>query len=408
MSAPSISQAVDLLDGYLYAGDPNPTYAWLRENAPVYWDAFNRIWGISRYRDLVDIERDTELYSSARGSRPNIEYSITMINMDDPNHQRQRDVVRRQFTPRAVKELEPYVRGIVSRLIDNVCERGYCDVVYDLAAPLPATIIGDKLGYPRELVHKLIHWSETTMQGGGGPRFSTVASNHASAEFAGVTFELIAKRRRDPADDLISAWCHKPVALIEADGSAAERLLTDEEIMHEALLLLDGGAETTRTVIGSATLELIRHPDQRQVLLDDPAVIGDTAVEEFIRWVTPILNMRRSVTRDHELHGQQLKAGDQVLLMYSSANRDPEAFDNPDAFDVRRKPNHHVAFGFGTHFCLGAWLARLEIKVMFEELLRRLPDLRLQAYADPQIQPAAFARGLNSLRVEFEPTAKES
>lgn len=403
----SVALPPDLLDGYLYAGDPNPTYEWLRTNAPVYWDERNQIWGISRYRDLVDIERNTALYSSARGSRPNIEYSVTMINMDDPDHQRQRDVVRRQFTPRAVKQLEPYVRGIVTDLIDRVCEQGYCDVVYDLAAPLPATIIGDKLGYPRELVHKLIFWSETTMQGGGGPRFSTVASNKAGEEFGAVTWQIIQDRRNAPKDDIISMWCHKPTLRVDDQGNEFEHMLTDEEIIHEALLLLDGGAETTRTVIGSTALDLINHPDQRAVLQNDPSVIGDTAVEEFIRWVTPILNMRRSVTADHELHGQQLKAGDQVLLMYSSANRDPEAFENPDVYDVRRRHNHHVAFGFGTHFCLGAWLARLEIKVMIEELLRRLPDYRLQAYADPQIQPAAFARGLKNLRIEFTPARKE-
>jgi cytochrome P450 family 142 subfamily A polypeptide 1 len=184
--------------------------------------------------------------------------------------------------------------------------------------------------------------------------------------------------------------------------------MTDEEIIHETLLLLDGGAETTRTVIGSTMLDLVNHPEQRQLLIDQPELLSTTAVEEFIRWVTPILNMRRTITEDHELHGQHLRAGQQVLLMYSSANRDPRAFDEPERYDVRRPANHHVAFGFGTHFCLGASLARLEIKVMFEELLRRIPDWRLQPFADPQIQPAAFARGLKSLRIEFTPSPRQS
>jgi cytochrome P450 family 142 subfamily A polypeptide 1 len=153
--------------------------------------------------------------------------------------------------------------------------------------------------------------------------------------------------------------------------------------------------------------ELAENPAARQALIDDPSILGSTGVEEFIRWVTPILNMRRSVTEDHELHGKTLHAGDEVLLMYSSANRDPAVFTDPETFDVRRAHNNHVAFGFGTHFCLGASLARLEIRVMFEELLRRIPDWRLEAYADPQIQPAAFARGLKSLRIEFTPTARE-
>jgi len=390
---------IDLLDGYLYAGDPTPTYAWLRDNDPVHWDPVNEIWGISRYHDIVDIEKNTHRYSSARGSRPKIEYAITMINMDDPTHQQMRSLVNRQFTPRAVKQIEDNVRGVVNRLIDDVCEQGHCDAVRALAAPLPAIVIGDKLGYAPDLWPKLVYWSETTMQGGGGPRFSTAASLKAGEEFGAATWQVIQERRAEPRDDILSVWCHRPLP----EG----RLMTDEEIIHEALLLLDGGAETTRTVIGSTMLELAQRPEQRQVLIDDPSIIGETGVEEFIRWVTPILNMRRSVTEDHELRGKQLHAGDEVLLMYSSANRDPAAFVEPEMFDVRRTQNSHVAFGFGTHFCLGASLARLEIRVMFEELVRRMPDWRLEAYADPQIQPAAFARGLKSLRIEFTPSARE-
>jgi cytochrome P450 family 142 subfamily A polypeptide 1 len=404
----SDTRSIDLLDGHLYAGDPSETYRWLRDHDPLHWDERNGMWGVSRHRDILEIERDTARYSSARGSRPNIEYSLTMINMDDPAHQKQRGLVNRQFTPRAVKQLEPYVRAIVTELIDRVSEHGHCEVVHDLAAPLPATVIGDKLGFPRSMVPDLVRWSDTTMQGGGGPRYSTVASGRSSAEFAAAVLELIARRRAERGDDLISTWCHEPVPRVDAQGTViGEHHLSDEEIIHEALLLLDGGAETTRTVIGSAALALIEHPDQRQILLDDPGVIGDSAVEEFIRWVTPILNMRRSVTVDHERHGKMLRAGDQVLLMYGAANRDPEAFDQPDRFDVRRTPNHHVAFGFGTHFCLGAWLARLEIRVMFEELLRRIPDMRLEPWADPRKRPGAFACGLTSLRVEFTPSPRE-
>jgi cytochrome P450 family 142 subfamily A polypeptide 1 len=404
-----IHEPIDLLDGHLYAGDPEPVYAWLRTNAPAYWDPINELWGISRHADVIAVEKNTARYSSARGSRPKIEYPMTMINMDDPRHQNLRSMVNRQFTPRAVKQLEDDVRAIVTQLIDNVCEQGYCEVVRDLAAPLPAIVIGRKLGYEPDLWPKLVHWSEATMQGGGGPRFSTAESQAASAEFAGVTWQMIQERRAEPRDDLISVWCHKKVEMAAPDGTGplVERSMTDEEIIHETLLLLDGGAETTRTVIGSTVLELIRHPDQRRLLVDEPERIGATAVEEFIRWTTPILNMRRTVTEDHELHGQRLRAGDQVLLMYSAANRDPEAFERADVYDVTREHNQHVAFGFGTHFCLGASLARLEIRVMFEELLRRLPDMRLAPWADPQIQPAVFARGLKSLRVEFTPTPRE-
>jgi cytochrome P450 family 142 subfamily A polypeptide 1 len=389
---------IDLLDGYLYAGDPHPTYAWLRDNDSVYWDPINELWGISRYADVVAVEKNTARYTSSRGSRPKTEYPMTMINMDDPEHQHLRSMVNRRFTPRAVTGLEDEVRAVVTGLIDAVCEDGFCEVVHDLAAPLPAIVIGRKLGYPDELWPKLVYWSETTMQGGGGPRFARAESAKATAEFGAITWDLIQQRRAEPRDDLISVWAHREIA---------GRPMTDEEIIHETLLLLDGGAETTRTVIGSTVLDLIEHADQRQLLIDDPSIIGETAVEEFIRWVTPILNMRRTVTEDHDFGGKQLRAGDEVLLMYPSANRDPEVFERPDTYDVTRRHNNHVSFGFGTHFCLGASLARLEIRVMFEELLRRLPDMRLAAYADPRRQPGAFACGLTSLKVEFTPAPRE-
>jgi cholest-4-en-3-one 26-monooxygenase len=388
---------IDLLDGYLYAGDPDPTYAWLRDHAPVYRDETNGIWAVSRYQDVLDCEKNTARYSSAHGSRPNLEDSTSMINMDDPAHQRQRQLVARQFTPRAVKAIEDRVRSVVTGLIDDVCEAGCCDVVHDLAAPLPAAIIAQKLGFPADMWPRAVYWSETTMLTGGGPRYLGAAAMKAVEDFVAAAMEVIAERRQTPRDDLISVWCHQPV-----DG----RGLSDGEIVSEALLLLDGGAETTRTVIGSTVLALIEHPDQYQLLVDEPALIGDTAVEEFIRWVTPILNMRRTATEDHELHGRALRAGDQLLLMCGSANRDPAAFPDPERFDVTRRHNLHVAFGFGTHFCLGAALARLEIRVMFEELLRRLPDLRLAPWADPRRQPSAFACGLKDLRVEFTPTPR--
>jgi len=390
---------IDLLDGYLYAGDPEPTYAWLRDNAPVYRDETNGIWGISRYRDVMAVETDAARYSSAHGSRPRLDDSSSMINMDDPSHQQFRQMVSRQFTPRAVRRFEDRVRERATELIDAVCERGCCDVVHDLAAPLPATLIGERLGYPTEMWDRVVHWSETTMQLGGGPGYVTVAGMKAAEDFGMATWQLIQQRRAERREDLISLWCHQEVA---------GRLMTDAEIISEALLLLDGGAETTRTVIGSTTLALIERPDERGKLIEDPSIIGATAVEEFIRWVTPILNMRRTATVDHELHGQQIKAGDELLLMYSSANRDPDAFPDPQRFDVTRRHNNHVAFGFGTHFCLGASLARLEIRVMFEEMLRRLPDMRLANYADPRIQPSAFARGLKDLKVEFTPAPRSA
>ena len=371
----------------------------------MYFDPVNELWGISRYADIVDVEKHATRYSSSKGSRPKIVGDVSSINNDDPLHQNKRRLVARRFTPKSVKEHEDHIRGVVNELLDAVIAQGECDVVRSLAAPLPARMIGELLGFEADLWPKCLEWSEVTMfEGGqyvadGSPRQPSERTVTAVLEFAAAAIETIAARRADPRDDLISVWAHSEV---EFPGGAT-RPLTDDEIVHEALLVLDGGAETTRTVIGAICVELARRPDQRQLLLDDPARIGATGVEEFIRWVTPILNMRRTATETHELHGQTIHAGDELLLMYGSANRDETVFEAPERFDVLREHNHHVAFGFGTHFCLGASLARLEIRVMFEELLRRIPDWRLAPGAEPRILPSAFARGYDEVAIEFTP-----
>jgi cytochrome P450 family 142 subfamily A polypeptide 1 len=387
---------VDLLDPDLYAGDPHPTYRWLRDEAPCYRDEANALWGISRHADVLAVEKNTRLYSSAHGSRPHIPSDTSMINKDDPDHHEQRRLVARRFTPRAVGSHEDHVRAIVTELIDAVAAKGACDVVEDLASRLPALMICDLLGFDRSLWAKCREWSETTMtEAGLPPDRQSGRSMEAVQEYYAATMELIAARRADPRDDLVSVWCHA-----EIDG----RPMEDAEILAEAILLLDGGAETTRTVIGSTVLALVEHPEQRRLLLDDPGLLGTTAVEEFIRWVTPILNMRRTATAEHELHGQRIAAGDEILLVYGAANRDERVFADPDRFDVTRQHNHHVAFGFGTHFCLGASLARLEIRVMFEELLRRIPDFRLAPGPEPRRVPGFFTCGLESLHIEFTPS----
>ena len=207
-------------------------------------------------------------------------------------------------------------------------------------------------------------------------------------EFVGVTTSIIESRRREPRDDLISLWTH-------ADG------WDTGHVLDEAILVLNGGAETTRTVIGSMIRELALNPEQRRLLVDQPDLLGTTAVEEFIRWVSPVSNMRRTATVDHELRGQPVREGDELLLLYGAANRDPRAFDEPDVLDVARTHNRHVAFGFGTHFCVGAQLARLEIRAMFEELLRRFPEWQLVDPNEPRIVPATFARAYDRVRIRF-------
>jgi cholest-4-en-3-one 26-monooxygenase len=396
-----VALEVNLLDGRFYAGDPIPVYRQLRDDAPAYWDPVSKVWGISRYDDVVAVEKDARRFTSSLGSRPKIVGDVSMINNDDPLHQNKRRLVARRFTPRSVKEHEAHVRGVVTELIDDVVAKGGGDVIRDLAAPLPARVICELLGFDSSLSDKCREWSEVTMLSGG--QYNADGSDHVASEetmnavleFAGEALAVLEARRADPRDDLMSVWAHGEVEF--PDGT--KRALNDDEIVHEALLLLDGGAETTRTVIGTMCLELIRHPEQLARLADNPSILGATGVEEFIRWVTPILNMRRTCTEDHELHGEKIRSGDEIVLMYGSANRDERVFDDPDTLDVGREHNHHVAFGFGTHFCLGASLARLEIRVMFEELVKRMPAMRLADGADPQKVPSAFACAYDAIPI---------
>ncbi len=395
MSAVATERAVNSLDPQFYV-DPWDDYRWLRDEAPAYWDPVQGLWVISRYDDLRMIEKDGERYSSYYGSRPLLDQrdDESMINMDNPDHQEQRGLVFRQFTPRAVRSHEDHVREVVTEILDAVEPLGECEAIEAIASRLPAIMIGELLGYPRELWERVRFWSEQTMLLGGQtspdgpPHLSHPGLIPAMTEWHQITSQLVEERRAEPKDDLISLWAH-------TDG------WTTKKVLDETILLLDGGAETTRTVIGSMIRELALQPDQRQLLLDRPELLASSAVEEFIRWVSPISNMRRTATVDHELHGRQIRKGDELLLLYGAANRDPRVFDHPDALDVAREHNPHVAFGFGTHVCLGAHLARLELRVMFEELLRRIPSWELVDPDEPKILPATFARGYDRIRIRY-------
>jgi cytochrome P450 family 142 subfamily A polypeptide 1 len=390
------ARPVDLLDPYLYAGDPWPVYRWLRDEAPAYRDG-NGIVGVSRHQDVTEVERNVELYSSASGSRPFIQMGESMINRDDPRHAAQRQLVSPRFRLAALAQHEDHVRTVVTELIDAVASTGHAEVVADLAAPLPAIMISDLMGFDRAVWPQVKWWSEATMASAGfkdGDERRPTGSEAAQADFAAETLKLMEDRRRDPRDDLMSLWVHGAV-----DGEP----LPLAEIINEALLVIDGGAETTRSTIGQTIVALAAHPDQRDAIGNDPGLLRTTAVDEFVRWSSPILNMRRTVTADHELHGQQLRTGDEVLLMYAAANRDERVFENPDVFDVRRPRNHHVAFGFGPHRCLGANLALLELRVLFEELLRRLPDFRLAPGPAPEFLPGFFTRTYREVHIEFSP-----
>jgi cytochrome P450 family 142 subfamily A polypeptide 1 len=392
-----MDRVIDLLDGDFYVNDPYPTYAWMREHAPAYWDPVNELWGISRYDDVVEIEKRKDLFISSDttkgGYRPNIPADPAIIGLDDPLHTTRRNIVARRFTPRAVRRFEPHVRETAAGLLDAVMARGgRAEIVGDLAAPLPARMIGRLLGFPDERWPDLMSWSERTIALGGGPRYFTEDGVHAAVEFGMASAELFEERKRCPADDVMTVWTTATV-----DGAP----LDVETVGSDCLLILDGGAETTRTVIARTLLNLIAHPEQWERLRAGADL--DVAVEEFIRWVTPIHNMCRVATRDVEVGGETIRRGQQVVLMYGSANRDPAHFVDPERYDITRSPNHHVAFGFGTHFCLGAALARLEIRVFFEELLQRVGALRLVPGTEVVEMPNAFVFGLRSAHVELVP-----
>ena len=386
---------IDLLDGDFYVDDPYATYRWMRDHAPVYWDATNELWGVARYDDIVDVERRKEVFINSDrtkgGYRPNIPADPAIIGLDDPLHQQRRSLVARRFTPRAVSAREEHVRETVSSLIDAVEGGGVAEIVDQLAAPLPAMTIAWLLGFPEERWPELKDWSERTIAMGGGPRYFNEDGMLAAMEFAQAASDLHAEKSRCPADDIMSIWTRAEVG---------DEPLSVDTVISDCLLLLDGGAETTRTVIARTILDLIAHPDQWDALRAgaDPAV----ATEEFIRWVTPVHNMCRVAVSDTEVGGQPIDAGQQLVLMYSSANRDPAHFADPETYDVTRSPNNHIAFGFGTHFCLGAALARMEIRLFFEELVRRVRSMRLVPGTEPVEMPNAFVHGLRSAHVEFE------
>jgi cytochrome P450 family 142 subfamily A polypeptide 1 len=381
---------IDLLDGHWYAGHPYEQWAWMREHAPVYWDAKNEVWGITRYHDVLAIEKAAAAFNSHRSPRPHGDPLPMMISMDDPAHTRRRKLVSKGFTPRRVREHETTIRQICRSIVDKVAVKGECDFVWDIAAPLPLLLIADMLGFPPESYHDLLEWSDDMIRG-------TTINDPAAAEkahMAGLAFRqfqlgVIADRRsKPPQDDLVSILCYAEIG--------GDRL-DDESIIQESLLILIGGDETTRHVITDGMLALLAHPDEKAKVLDDV----ETAVEELLRWVSPIKNMSRTVTDDIELHGQQLRAGEQLMLFYPSANRDAAVFTDPDRLDVTRDPNPHLAFGFGPHFCLGASLARIELKVMFSELLQRLPDLQLAPGAELPYRASNFISGPEAMPVVF-------
>lgn len=360
---------------------------------------------ITRHADVTEISRHPEIYCSGQGavSIPDlpaemIEYFAGMISTDNPRHARLRRIVSAAFNPRRIKAIEDSIEQVATRVVDRVAALGACDFVTEVAAPLPLEIICDMMGVPPSEYATVFRCSNIILSS-GDPEYipegddPVLAFLTAGQELVGIMNELSAHRADNPTDDLTTALISTNI-----DGES----LTHAELASFFVLLLTAGNETTRNSITHGLYALTEHPEQRAIWKADPVGTAVTGVDEIVRWASPVIWMRRTVTEDTVLSGEELHPGDKVLLFYNSANRDESAFDEPDRFDVLRSPNPHVGFGAaGPHFCLGAHLARREIDVMFRELYTRLPDI--ESVGEPDRLRSNFINGIKHLDCRFTP-----
>ena len=391
-------------------GVPHEMFTTLRREAPVYKHPTpdgRHFWCVTRHEDLVAVNRDSKTFSSWLGGATlnmdadpaNLETQrMMMLNMDPPDHTKLRKIVNKGFTPRMIRELSDRLERDATAIVDAIIDRGKCEFVSEVASELPLIAIAEFLGVPRE-ERKVIFDLSNRLIGFDDPEFQTSAEDAgvAAGELYAFAQDLADARRKEPQDDIISALLHA-----EVDG---ERL-SDLEFNLFFLLLSVAGNETTRNAISHGMHALMEHPDQYQRLVEDPSLL-DSAVEEILRWSTPVMNFKRTTTTDTTIRGVDIAADEPVVFWHMAANRDDEVFDDPFSFDVARDPNLHtlhVAFGGGgPHFCLGANLARAEIKVMFNEITKRIPDMQLAA--PPRRLRSNFINGIKEMRVEFSPSA---
>ena len=390
-------------DNYHHAGPPYAMFDLLRREAPVYWHHDKEtpgFWALTGHPEVVQVSKTPQLFSAARRSvflfESNEEdlanLQMMLVNRDPPQHTKLRRMVSLGFTPRRIAMLEEKVRLRAGEIIDRIALRGECDFVTDLAADLPLQVIAELVGVPMEDRGKVFEWSNKLI-GFDDPEYvgDREEQKQTAMEVYLYANQLAELRRQQPTDDLTSVLVNG-----EVDG---ERL-NEMEFDLFFLLLLVAGNETTRNAISGGMLALINHPDQRARLLADPSLMS-TTTEEILRWVSPVNCFRRTVMQDTTIGSQAVREGDKVVMFYPAANRDERVFANPNTFDVGRTPNDHLAFGIGTHFCIGNALARLEIKVMFEELLRRLPDIELAGPVERL--RSSFINGIKRMPVRFTP-----
>src|SRR5215469_8003249 len=392
-------------DVYQRGGPPHEMFSWLRANDPVFWHAnggepgWPGFWAVTTHADIAHLSRHPEIFSSARrlclfGEIPeqHIELQrLMMLNMDPPQHTRQRAFVNRGFTPRMIGRLEEHIAQICHGLLDEVQHAGRADFVTEIAAPLPLWVICELVGAPVEDRGRIFELSNL-MIGAADPEFQIApqASQEAAVEIYAYGEALADRRREQPTDDIITR-------LLQPDDAGEALTTTEFDLFF--LLLTVAGNETTRNAAAGGMLTLFEHPDQWQRLLDDPSLIP-TAAEELVRWVSPVNLFRRTALSNTQLSGQPIAAGDKVVVFYTSANRDEAVFTDPEKFDVGRDPNPHVGFGGGgPHFCLGRHLAALELRVLLKALTERMPAIRLDG--EPSRLRSNFINGIKHMPVSF-------
>jgi cytochrome P450 len=392
-------------------------FADLREVAPFLPVTFEMpilgvtesFWVTTRYAEVIEISRRPQDFCSGRGAvsvmdmpEEFMEFFGSFINMDDPRHARQRGIVARSFTPKEIQSVLDSVETICNEVLDEMCDKGEVDLVDALSKPFPLLVICDMMGIPRSEFATVLSATNVILGAGDpealGDRDPQSAMFDAGRDLIMLVMDLAEKRRQEPANDLISA-------LIHAEGD--EDVLAAHEIGPFFILLAVAGNDTTRTAISHGMNLLAQNPDQRRILQDDLAGVMPTAVEEIVRVASPVTFMRRTATHDTSVGGHDFAQGEKVVLLYGVANRDPRVFPDPERFDIRRNPNNHVGFGGpGPHFCLGAHLARREIAVAFQQLLRRFPDIETTGPAVPlETMTMPLVGGIKHLPVRFTPTA---
>ncbi|HXR34952.1 MAG TPA: cytochrome P450 [Candidatus Binataceae bacterium] len=405
MKLAEIDSLLTDLDYFQQHDVPHEAFVTLRREDPVHHthrDFPYGFWSVTKFDDALAVYRAPERFSSHHGlalTNSEIEenqYGTSMIAADPPFHNKQRRLISMRLTPRQVLPEEKHIRAIVTSIIDQVAPRGECDFVTDIAAQMPTAVICEMMGVPREDWEDMFHWGNLLI-GSQDPEYREAGdSAKQTAEKGRIAvynyyMKLIAQRRKNPGDDLVSALVH---------GDMSGEKMTDMDILANCLLLILGGQETTRNAMSGGMMQLMLHPDQKAKVMAERSLIKGT-IEEFLRWTSPITHLMRTATADAEVHGKRIKKGDKVVVWNVSANRDEDEFSDPFKFDVTRTPNDHLAFAHGEHFCVGANLARLELRVMLDELLTRLPDI--QPAGKPERLRSNFVAGIKHMPVKFRP-----